>query len=94
MVLPFIPGRSLAALVGSTPPDMGRQQRRTMVHLLYRAAEAVQYAHENGVVHRDLKPANIMQVGSTEGLEPRVIDLEACKLGICFLGRTCTTGAR
>src|SRR5262249_58248981 len=41
------------------------------VGLLVRVCDAVQHAHDRGVIHRDLKPANILV---EETGEPKVLD--------------------
>lgn len=44
---------------------------RPRVELLARVCDAVQHAHDQGVIHRDLKPANILV---EESSQPRVLD--------------------
>ncbi len=41
------------------------------VALVIKLADAVQHAHERGVIHRDLKPANVL---IAEGGQPKVLD--------------------
>ncbi len=53
----LVHGRSLAEVLAATPDLAGRLR---LVRNLQAAAEAVGFAHRQGVVHRDLKPANIM----------------------------------
>jgi WD40 repeat protein/predicted Ser/Thr protein kinase len=57
------------------PPDEFAQHRGLTIparlELLARVCDAVQHAHDKGVVHRDLKPANIVV---DETGQPRVLD--------------------
>ncbi|MGH7140235.1 MAG: serine/threonine-protein kinase, partial [Pirellulales bacterium] len=67
----FIEGQSLAALLaaGPLPP-------RRAAELVAEVADAVDYAHERGVIHRDLKPGNILL---EQGGHPRVTDFGLAK---------------
>ncbi|MDP9339584.1 MAG: serine/threonine protein kinase [Acidobacteriota bacterium] len=53
-------------------------------------AEALGYAHKNGVVHRDIKPANILMTSKEKyGIErPKITDFGVAKLGAAHLTTT------
>ncbi len=70
LVMELVEGRTLAERIGaSARPTSGAMSGsvgaihelplQESLHLAKQVAEALEYAHERGVVHRDLKPANI-----------------------------------
>ena len=61
IVMEFIDGPTL----GSVLKEKQRLDLDETLKVLGPTAQALDYAHENGVVHRDVKPANIMIEGST-----------------------------
>lgn len=58
--MPFIAGESLRQSVEKGGP----MQINDVVRVLYHVGEALDYAHNAGVVHRDIKPANILRSGT------------------------------
>jgi serine/threonine protein kinase len=58
MVMPYCPAGSLASWLqqrGSTP--LSPQEA---LHFLEQAADALQHAHDNGIIHQDVKPQNFL----------------------------------
>jgi serine/threonine protein kinase len=83
IAMPYVEGVTLAHWL------QGREEPVPFRHaagLLLKVAEAVQHAHERGVLHRDLKPRNILvrpapvRSADDPGVEPRVCDFGLAKL--------------
>ena len=62
----YVRGRNLAEIAAEGPLPARRVARYTSI-----VAEAIHYAHEQGVLHRDLKPSNIL---IDENDQPRITD--------------------
>lgn len=66
LVLEYVDGKSLEELLRSR-----RMSAQEAAETLLAVVQALQHAHEHGLVHRDLKPANIL---IDQGKRPRVTD--------------------
>jgi hypothetical protein len=67
----YIAGAPLDRYLAGQGPD-----RKAIVRLFIEICEAVEYAHQHGVIHRDLKPANILI--DEEGT-PHILDFGLAK---------------
>lgn len=71
LIMPYLPGGTLKDLAG-TPMDFRRASS-----LLAPIADALAYAHDQGIIHRDIKPANIL---ITETGTPMLSDFGIAKI--------------
>ncbi|MDZ4404535.1 protein kinase [Prosthecobacter sp.] len=55
IVMEFVDGTDLVGVIRS-----GEMTQETALKLLPQICDALQFAHDNGIVHRDIKPANIL----------------------------------
>src|SRR5262249_39513086 len=67
----FVEGQSLAQRLSKGP-----LAPREAAELVRRVSEAIEYAHQHGVIHRDLKPANVLL--DSQGT-PRITDFGLAK---------------
>lgn len=67
----FIDGRRLDVYLAERRPAL-----HEVVRLLARIADAINFAHQRGVIHRDLKPSNIL---IDQDGEPRILDFGLAK---------------
>ncbi|MBL9128136.1 MAG: serine/threonine protein kinase, partial [Verrucomicrobiales bacterium] len=78
----FVQGRTLAEVIRTR--DLAPRQAAEYVA---RMAEAIQYAHERGVLHRDLKPSNIL---IDDRDQPRIADFGLAR--VADTGTECENG--
>ena len=75
IVLEYVPGESLNRI-------LSREKKlplKTALQLTEEIADALDYAHAQGVIHRDIKPGNIL---ITEGGHAKIADFGIAKLNL------------
>ncbi len=76
MVLEFVAGQSLAQLL----QWQGKLTTFEACEVIIQICDAMQYAHEHGVLHRDLKPSNIIFERQEKGIKVTILDFGIAKL--------------
>jgi serine/threonine protein kinase len=84
-------------LVKGTPITRFCDQRRLTLHqrleLFVPVCQAIQHAHQKGVIHRDLKPSNVLVALYDDRPVPKVIDFGVAKAtGLQLTEQTLVTG--
>ncbi|MEM1025635.1 MAG: serine/threonine-protein kinase [Myxococcota bacterium] len=77
IAMELVTGRSLEAYL-----DARACSTRERLELFARICDAVEHAHQQGVVHRDLKPANIMivEAGREQDGTPKILDFGVARV--------------
>lgn len=60
IVMPYISGGSLADRIATCTTNKMIMPAHDAIMYLAQAAEAIDYAHEQGLIHRDIKPGNML----------------------------------
>ncbi len=76
MVMDFIEGKTLADLIR----ERGAVPLPEAMDIFLAVVDALEHAHEHGLLHRDLKPSNIMLRERTDGFEVILVDFGIAKI--------------
>lgn len=76
MVMDYFDGNSISELISTDGP----MDSYRAIDLILQACDALEHAHQKGVVHRDLKPSNIMVTRQKDGTElAKIVDFGVAK---------------
>ena len=91
MVMPFCPEGSFAEWLRQHK-DQGLLAPQDVVQLGHQAADALQYAHDHGIIHRDVKPANFLLRSNRD--HPNCPDLLLADFGVAKLSTVATRSSQ
>jgi non-specific serine/threonine protein kinase/serine/threonine-protein kinase len=77
--MPYFAMEHVAGEAITTYCDRHRLSMPERLDLFARVCEAVQHAHQKGVIHRDLKPSNVMVTIQGDKPAPKIIDFGVAK---------------
>ena len=84
----LLPGGDIARLL----EQRGRLELREALPLLEEIADALDYAHSQGVIHRDIKPANILLQADAAQLHVKLVDFGIARAQEAGSARLTKTG--
>ncbi len=73
-VMEYVPGEPITAYC-----DRARLSVRERLDLFLQACDALQHAHQKGIIHRDVKPSNVLVCQENERATVKVIDFGVAK---------------
>lgn len=73
-VMEYIPGTPITEYC-----DVHRFGVRERLDLIIQTCEALQHAHQRGIIHRDIKPSNVLVLEQDSGAVAKVIDFGVAK---------------
>lgn len=76
IVMEYIEGQNLGTIIA----DRQRLDFEEALPIFMQICDALQHAHQNGLIHRDLKPGNVMLIEDQEGMTVKVLDMGLAKI--------------
>ena len=74
LVMEFVDGASITEHCRAVRPGL-----EALLELFAKVCDAIEHAHQRGVLHRDLKPANVLVTRHGTDVQPKVIDFGIAK---------------
>ncbi|MCB2180029.1 serine/threonine protein kinase [bacterium] len=68
MVMEFVPGETLETHLKRLEKTNRRMDIKDAIHYIANICDALEYAHNRGMIHRDIKPANMMLTPQKEAV--------------------------